>query len=176
VSTRTLVILRHATATNPEGVADPDRPLSDQGRADAAAAGAWLAERGLRPDLVLCSPALRTRQTWHGVALGLVGEPASAEAGSDAPAPEVRYESALYGASMPTLLASVRAVPPQVTTVLLIGHNPGLSALSAALDPDRAETEGLSTAGIAVHTFTGAWTDLAAGGAPLTASHIARAG
>jgi phosphohistidine phosphatase len=185
VSTRTLVILRHAKAADPEGVADPDRPLSDRGRADAAAAGAWLAQNGLRPDLVLCSPALRTRQTWHAVALGLVAErtgaeaaewaPGSAEPASTVTAPEVRYESALYGASVRTLLASVRAATPKATMVLLIGHNPGLSALSAALDPDRADAEGLRTAGIAVHRFTGAWTDLATGGAPLTAAHTARA-
>lgn len=163
MSTRTLVILRHAKAANPDGVADPDRPLSDRGQADAAAAGAWLAQSGLQPDLVLCSPALRTRQTWHAVALGLSS------------APEVRYEPALYGASVRTLLASVRAATPQATTVLLIGHNPGLSALSAALDPDHADAEGLRTAGIAVHTFTGDWTDLATGAAPLTAAHTARA-
>lgn len=173
MSTRTLVILRHAKAANPEGVADPDRPLSDRGHADAAAAGAWLARSGLRPELVLCSPALRTRQTWHGVALGLVED--ETDPASNPPAPEVRYEPALYGASVRTLLASVRAATPEASTVLLIGHNPGLSALSAALDPERADAEGLRTAGIAVHTLTGAWTDLASGDAPLSASHTARA-
>ena len=179
MSTRTLVILRHGEAANPEGVADADRPLSDRGRADAEAAGAWLARSGFWPDLVLCSPVLRTRQTWHGVALGLaavgaeLADPAQPSSGSVSP--EVRYESVLYGASVRTLLASVRGAPPQATTLLLIGHNPGLSALSAALDPDRPETEGLSTAGIAVHTFAGAWTDLATGGAPLAAAHTARA-
>ena len=71
VTTRTLVILRHAKAANPEGVADPDRPLTSRGHADAAAAGAWLAHRDLQPDLVLCSSARRTRETWHGVALAL---------------------------------------------------------------------------------------------------------
>ncbi|MBX6748612.1 MAG: histidine phosphatase family protein [Micromonosporaceae bacterium] len=183
MSIRTLVILRHAKAATPEGVADPDRPLSDQGQADASAAGAWLAQSGLQPDLVLCSPALRTRQTWHAVALGLVAEGASGSADLTEPAqsaaavtaPEVRYEPALYGASVRTLLASVRAASPQATTVLLIGHNPGLSALSAALDPEHADAEGLRTAGIAVHTFSGDWTDLTTGAAPLTAAHTARA-
>jgi phosphohistidine phosphatase len=181
VSIRTLVILRHAKAATPEGVADPDRPLSEQGHADAAAAGAWLARNGLRPDLVLCSPALRTRQTWHGVALGLAtaggaADPADgAQASEGSASPEVRYESVLYGASVRTLLASVRGAPPQATTLLLIGHNPGLSALSAALDPERADADGLRPAGLAVHTFSGAWTDLATGAAPLTAAHTARA-
>src|SRR5690606_26458274 len=110
--------------------------------------------------------------TWHGVALGLAtaggeADPAVTEPSSGSASPEVRYESVLYGASVRTLLASVRVAPPQATTVLLIGHNPGLSALSAALDPERADADGLRTAGIAVHTFTGAWTDLATGAAPL---------
>ena len=66
MSERTLVILRHAKAERPAELADADRPLTQRGHADAAAAGAWLAARGYRPDLVLCSPAKRTRQTWPG--------------------------------------------------------------------------------------------------------------
>jgi phosphohistidine phosphatase len=57
--------------------------------------------------------------------------------------------------------------------VLLIGHNPGLSDLSATLDPEGAD--GLRTAGIAVHTVNGDWTDLTAAAAPLATSHTARA-
>jgi phosphohistidine phosphatase len=161
VTTRTLVILRHAKADRAEGMADADRPLTERGNADAAAAGAWLVHSGLVPDVVLCSPARRTRQTWHGVALGLPT------------APEVRYEPALYAASARTLLAAVRTSAPQASTVLLIGHNPGLSELSATLDPEGAD--GLRTAGIAVHTVSGEWTELTAGAAPLATTHTARA-
>lgn len=163
MTTRTLVILRHAKAANPDGIPDTERPLSERGHADAAAAGAWLVHSGLMPDLVLCSPARRTRQTWHGVALGLPM------------APEVSYEPAIYGGSVRTLLAAVRTAPPEAARVLLIGHNPGLSDLSATLDPAGADAGGLRTAGIAVHTITGDWTDLAAGQAALTAAHTARA-
>ena len=163
MSTRTLVILRHAKAANPDGVPDDERPLTDRGHADAAAAGAWLLHSGLVPDLVLCSPARRTRQTWHGVALAMPT------------APEVRYERALYGASVRTLLASVRAATPDAATVLLIGHNPGLSELSLLLDPASAEEGGLRTAGIAVHTLTGSWTDFGNATAALATAHTARA-
>jgi phosphohistidine phosphatase len=162
-TTRALVILRHAKSEHPEGVADADRPLSERGHADAAAAGAWLLHSGLHPDLVLCSPARRTRQTWHGVALALTT------------APEVRYETAIYSGSVRSLIATVRAAAPEASTVLLIGHNPGLSELSALLDPDGADVSGLRTAGIAVHTFTGAWTELGNDAARLSTSHTARA-
>jgi phosphohistidine phosphatase len=163
VSTRTLVILRHAKAANPDGIPDADRPLTDRGHADAAAAGAWILHSGLTPDLVLCSPTRRTRQTWHGVALSLTA------------APQVRYEPTIYAAPVPTLLATVRAADPDAGTVLLIGHNPGLSELSAMLDAEHAESDGLRTAGIAVHVLEGAWTDFGEASARLSTSHTARA-
>lgn len=173
MTNRRLVILRHAKAANPTGVADAERPLTDRGHADAAAAGVWLSHSGLAPDLVLCSPARRTRQTWHGVALGLTeAVPTDAEGGPASPT--VRYEEAIYGASVRTLIATVRAAG-DAETVVLIGHNPGLSELSASLDPDKADPEGLRTAGIAVHEVTGAWTDVGPGAAPLSTSHTARA-
>jgi phosphohistidine phosphatase len=164
--TRTLVIVRHAKADRPAGTADEDRPLTQRGHADAAAAGAWLAARGYRPDLVLCSTAKRTRQTWRGVAVALTG--------SDAPG--VHFERALYYGSTDDALDLVRQVPADVGSVFVIGHNPTVSMLSSLLDrgTDR-DSDGLRTSGIAVHTHDGDWTDLAPGTAPVTASHTARA-
>ncbi|MFC7481813.1 SixA phosphatase family protein [Luedemannella flava] len=83
---RTLAILRHAKADNPPGVADLDRPLTPRGHADATAAGAWLAAKAILPDLVICSPARRTRETWHGVALGLSAAPSSSTSAPSTPA------------------------------------------------------------------------------------------
>jgi phosphohistidine phosphatase len=164
---RTLVILRHAKADRPAGVTDADRPLTQRGHADAAAAGAWLAARGYRPRLVLCSPSKRTRQTWRGVAVALTGDET----------PEVHYDQALYFGDAEDLLELLRAVPETVGSVLLIGHNPTVSMLSSLLDrgTDR-DSDGLRTSGIAVHTQDGGWTDLSPGSAPVTASYTARAG
>src|SRR2546423_12767472 len=108
MSERTLVILRHAKAERPAGTADEDRPLTQRGHADSAAAGAWLAARGDRPDLVLCSPSKRTRQTWRGVAGALAG----------APEPEGRHGPDPYhggGAEAPSL---GQGVPAHVGTGL----------------------------------------------------------
>ena len=85
MTVRTLVLLRHAKADNPFGMADADRPLTERGLRDARAAGRWLAQQAL-PELVLCSPARRTRQTWQAVAEQL---PAQA-------VPQVRYEPTIY--------------------------------------------------------------------------------
>jgi phosphohistidine phosphatase len=162
VTTRTLVLLRHAKAETPPAVADVDRPLTSRGHADAAAAGAWLSHRGFEPDLVLCSPARRTRETWHGVALAL------------SRAPEVVYDDEVYAATARDLLDLVADVDDGTGTVLLIGHNPGLSDLSILLD-DTGDAEGLRTAGTAVHRFDGHWVECVEGSANLVAVHTARA-
>ncbi|OZV80042.1 hypothetical protein CA850_15085 [Micromonospora echinospora] len=72
-SARTLVLLRHGKAERPEGIADWERALTERGHADAVAAGAWLARHGFRPDVVVCSPARRTRQTWQAAESGMAG-------------------------------------------------------------------------------------------------------
>src|SRR3546814_3844287 len=70
---RELILLRHAHAEPPAtGQSDLDRPLSAEGNAEAEAAGRWLQEQRLVPDLVLCSPSRRTRETLEAV-LGQVG-------------------------------------------------------------------------------------------------------
>jgi phosphohistidine phosphatase len=158
----TLVLLRHAKAANPEGRPDADRPLTQRGHADAAAAGAWLEQRGYAPDVVICSPARRTRQTWHGVALALA-------AGA-----RVSYPDEAYTADARELLELVRSIG-QADTVLLIGHNPAMSALSCLLDPRGADPDGLRTCGLAVHESAQPWARWHGEDAALTAAHTARA-
>src|SRR5690606_2712460 len=97
MTARRLVLLRHANAATPPGVAARARPLAPRGHADAHAAGAWLGQPAA-PQLVLCSSSKRTRQPWHGVAAEL---PRGA-------APEVRYERRLYQGYVADLLAAVR--------------------------------------------------------------------
>ena len=161
---RTLILMRHAKADRPPGVRDEDRPLTARGHADAAAAGAWLARGRLRPDLVLCSPAKRTRQTWHGVAVALAADST----------PTVRYERELYEGDAEDLLTVLRGVDPNARTVLLIGHNPAVSQLSAMLDPAaEADSDGLRTSGLAVHRCAD-WRDFGRGEAVLAATHTAR--
>jgi phosphohistidine phosphatase len=164
---RSLVILRHAKAEHPRGGrGDIDRPLSPQGHADAAAAGAWLLNKRLIPDLVLCSPAKRTRQTWHAVATAL---------GADVSAATTRYESRLYDGGLGELLDLIKPTPPEALAVLVIGHNPLLSMLSEMLDPVGGSGGGLRTAGLAVHQAPAPWPEWAPGSAPRTHEHTARA-
>jgi phosphohistidine phosphatase len=166
---RRLVVLRHAKSAWPEGVEDHRRPLGRRGLRDAPAAGRALAEADCLPDLALCSTAVRARRTW---------ELASAEWGTP---PPVRYDRRLYAAGVPELLEVVRETPPEVETLLLVGHNPGLEelVLEVARDGlddalDRVRTK-FPTSAIAVLSWRGTgWPALGPGTALLTAFTVAR--
>lgn len=96
---------------------DVARQLNKRGRRAAAAIGEWLADEGIRPSLVLCSTARRTRET-----LELLHDALGARV-------PIYLEPGLYLADAATLLARLQRVPREVPSVLVIGHNPGLQEL-----------------------------------------------
>ena len=115
----TLLLLRHAEAEAARpGFADIDRPLSDRGRTEALDAAACMAAQALRVDAMLVSPALRTRETAIIVAaeLDIADEP--------------QLEPALYLGEAAELLPPLQRCTDRAQTVLMVGHNPGLSALA----------------------------------------------
>jgi phosphohistidine phosphatase len=118
---RRLMLLRHAKSDWPGMIADFDRPLAPRGRQAAPAIGQYLKAQGLVPDASLVSPARRTQETW-----GLVSE----ALGADVP---MRVEAGIYEAYPEHLLALVRAAGPEVRSLLIVGHNPGLEELAAEL-------------------------------------------
>ena len=115
-----LILLRHAKAEGdaPSGQ-DFDRPLAPRGLREAEAVAAKLGRLGLRPDLALVSPAVRTRQTWDAVDAAMPGG-------------AVRFDPSLYNAGAQELrrLASQSDEPG---TVLVVAHNPGLQELAVEL-------------------------------------------
>ena len=118
----TLHLLRHAKAVpQEEAGADRDRPLEKRGRRAAQAVAHWVAEHRLAPALVLCSPALRTRQTLDIVASSLKR------------APQILFEEGLYLASARQLLARLRELPDEIEEVMVVGHNPGFYELAVLL-------------------------------------------
>jgi phosphohistidine phosphatase SixA len=140
-----LILLRHAEALPAGGGhGDAERRLSGRGEQEARAAGTWLAQHGVRPDRVLCSPAERTRAT---AALALA---ALADAPAARPAPEI------YDATPGELLALLDQ-HEDAGTVLLVGHNPGIERLVALLVEGRSdEFRGMPPAGLAVLHLDGA--------------------
>ena len=129
-----LVLLRHAKAEAP-AQDDRSRALAVRGRADAAAAGRWLGHRGLVPDRVVVSPALRTRQTWE-------------LAGVVEPVVEPVVDARVYDASVADLLRVLADTPAAVHVLVLVGHDPGLTDLLALLAPGGAAR--MATCAVAV--------------------------
>jgi phosphohistidine phosphatase len=167
---RRLVLLRHAKSAWPSGVPDHDRPLAGKGRRNAKATGGWFAAEGRRPDLVLCSDALRARHTWEIAAAVLD------------PAPACRLEPTLYGAAPDELIELARAAPADVATLVLVGHEPTMSQTADLLAGRGSDAVALRrlhdkfpTSGVAVLRFTGSWPDLGPGQAVLEAFAVPRA-
>jgi phosphohistidine phosphatase len=170
---RALWLLRHGKARRqaPGGGGDRERPLEERGRIDARDLGRRMGGQepvlGLdgvpSPALVICSAAVRTRQT-ADLVVGAHGGGLPVEA----------YRS-LYGAGTDLLLRTVHEVDDSVAAVLVVGHNPTVAQLAWELlsDEDTAdrlalEAHGFPTCGLAVLTAeVGGWEDLGPGDATL---------
>jgi phosphohistidine phosphatase len=162
---RTLYLLRHAKSDRGDpDLSDIDRPLAPRGRRDAPAMAAYMREHDYRPDLILCSPATRTRET-----LALL-QPVLG------PDIRVEFDRKLYLGSPDLLLRRLRDVEETVPSVLVIGHNPGLERLAAALAP-RGDRRALArmrekypTCGLAIiHLHIDRWEQSDLGAGTLTA-------
>jgi phosphohistidine phosphatase len=159
---RRLVLLRHAKSDWPD-VADHDRPLAKRGRRDAPVVGRWLGQAGYVPDAVVCSTALRARETWELAAGGLLAAVPGAS-------PAVRHEPRVYDASVLGLLMLVREFAPEWRTALVVGHNPGMAELTVGLtDPPPEPPAAFPTAAVAVLALPGPWSDAGPGQARLLA-------
>ena len=120
-----IVLMRHGEASYSGGRSDKDRPLTTHGKDQATGAGEWLKNKALYPDFVLCSSALRTRETW---------EILQSSAAINAPA---NIMDDLYLANPHQLLKSIHSCPATTQCLLVIAHNPGLSVLASTLSNQR---------------------------------------
>jgi phosphohistidine phosphatase len=156
-----LFLLRHAKSSwDDPGLADHDRPLAPRGKRAAKVIAEHLREERIAPDLVLCSPSQRTRETLERIAPALGGDVA------------VEIERELYAASADRLLERLRAVDDEVESVMLIGHNPGIEQLALSLAGDGEKLAEVRrkypTAALATLEFDGRWSELEPGTARLT--------
>ncbi len=120
---KTLLVLRHAKSSwKDTGLEDHERPLNQRGQRDAPGMGRLIRERGLIPDLIISSDAVRARLT------------AAAVAETAQYAGEIRLEPRLYGASVDEILSVLRTVEGRnAKTVMIVGHNPGLEEIVALM-------------------------------------------
>ncbi len=163
---RSLVLLRHAKSAYPTGVPDHERPLAERGIREAALAGDWLRANLPAIDAVLCSTATRARETLE-------------RSGIDAP---VRYVDRLYGATAGTVIEEINHVSDDVSTLLIVGHEPTTSEvaiiLAGADGTDTVALERISekypTSSIAVLRIDGGWEQVEPGSAALVEFHVPR--
>ena len=125
-----LTLIRHATADQDAGVRDFERPLNRKGQGEAQEMAKRLNERGLVPDLILVSSATRTRETADAFAkiLGVAAR-------------LLQADDSLYLADGEHILSTIRAVGPRVGHLMVIGHNPGISAAAIALAPETVNSD-----------------------------------
>jgi phosphohistidine phosphatase len=165
LSDRTLLLLRHAKSTYPDGVADHDRPLAPRGVLQAGLAGDWIRANAPAVDAVLCSTATRTRQTL-------------ARTGIDAP---TQFVDRLYDSTPGTVIDVINGIDDAVRTLLVIGHEPTMSQLALGLAADGSEMAAANqisvkypTSAIAVLSTTATWAHLELHSATLVGFHVPR--
>jgi phosphohistidine phosphatase len=157
--------MRHAKAES-FAAGDAERELTARGRADAAAAGAFLAGLGLTPDHALVSSAARARATWAEVAAAL---------GSRL---EPVVEEAVYQGSGAVVVECLQQAPDSPATVMFVGHNPAAAWMAHLLDDGSGDpvagaemARGFPAGAVAVLEVDVPWPELAEQTARLTHFH-----
>ena len=150
----TLLLLRHGKSDSPAGVADFDRPLKKRGRQASDQIGRWLIDNGLTPDFMLSSPANRAITTARRVCETMGKNPGT-----------IHEKRDIYLAELETLLKTVRLLPESADRAMIVGHNPGLEELLAALSKTVVspydESGRMPTCALAVLRLGSAWADTA---------------
>ncbi|MBS0455083.1 MAG: histidine phosphatase family protein [Proteobacteria bacterium] len=145
---KALLLVRHAKSGRDDpSLPDRERPLNDRGRQDAPAMGRRLKKRGVKPDLIASSPALRALTTAQLLAdeIGYQRE-------------DIIVDERLYASSSDTLLAIICAIGDHVDSVMLFGHNPEFTDLAHRLS---SEVMDMPTCAVAEFLFEAeAWADV----------------
>jgi len=133
---KTLTLVRHAKSSwDDRGLSDRERPLNKRGKRDAPVMGKRVAEAGIRPSLIISSPAIRAWKTAKVFAKEL-----------GYPVEFLQREDGLYLASLDNLLDAIATQDPGFNNLMLFAHNPGLTDLANYLVPGL--TSNLPTSGV----------------------------
>ena len=145
---RQVLVYRHAKAEKSDGdIPDRKRRLLPRGRRQCESIGAQLAERGLLPDAVITSPAVRARETADRTAASAGFSGAITEADT------------LYDATPRTYLSVLQDLPDDTERIMLVGHNPTVEEF---VEHASGQSSRMKTAHLAVlETDLASWRDLA---------------
>ena len=133
---KTLTLVRHAKSSwHDTNLSDQERPLNKRGLRDAPIMGGRAVEAGIRPSLIISSPAVRAWTTAKVFATEL-----------GYPVEFLQRENDIYLASLDRLLEVVASQDAGFNNLMVFGHNPGLTDFANYLSPGL--TNNLPTAGI----------------------------
>lgn len=139
---KTILLIRHGHAVAGGGIPDVDRPLSETGKRQATAMAMVIQRRGASPDLVICSPAKRTRETARGLA-----------AGWNYPPERIVTEGVLYQGGSEEYTNVLEAVSDEYGCVALVAHNPVIGHMATLFSSGIIETfHPCSVAAFQVHS------------------------
>lgn len=162
--TRHLYLLRHGKASKDyDAYVDFERPLIKRGKKDSKQMKKWLASNHIMPDLILCSPSVRTKETLEKVIKAFDNI-------------EVLFVESLYLASADEILHLLQQVVSERRNILVIGHNPGFEDFVTNIcdigqsNDSAVERIGnkFPTSSIACIEIEGKWSDLGKAPAYLT--------
>ncbi len=115
-----LFLLRHAMALPQEGGTDIERDLAPKGTEDAISLGKFMHENSYNPDIALCSPAVRTRETLKNLQENLEIS-------------NIEFPEILYSGSTGDYLHEIQKISDKYNNILLLAHNPSIYDLVVLL-------------------------------------------
>jgi phosphohistidine phosphatase len=153
---KTLFLVRHAKSSWDEtGLDDRQRPLNERGKEEAPKMGKHLAGYKVKPDLITSSPAVRALKTAEKIAKELGFRKS-----------DVVVNENIYTFDGGNLVDVIKELDDKYDTVMLVGHNPAITALAKELS--NADIDNIPTCGVALIEFdAGNWKDVSKGGGTL---------
>lgn len=147
-----LLICRHAKSSWQDvNLSDFERPLNKRGERDAPEMGKRLAQRGIRPDLIMTSPAARALAT----AIHYAGQ-------LNYSLERLERNPLQYATSVPALIKILQEVDSRINTLMLVGHNPESTDLANVLG--HLMIDNIPTSGIVALAFSlPTWEEIGAG-------------
>ena len=146
---KTLYIVRHAKSSwNFPELGDIDRPLNERGKRSAPEMGLRLANKGIKPNLLISSPAKRARSTAKKIAKMI-----------QYPKDRIIIEDKFYHGMEEDVIQVIRSTPNNNNGLMIFGHNPGFTELANSLS--EANIYNIPTCGIVAISFnTDHWKDI----------------
>jgi phosphohistidine phosphatase len=133
---KTMFFIRHGKSNwKIPSLTDRERPLNDRGKRDAPFMARLLQERGVKPDVIISSPAVRAMTTTRFISRELLY-----------PQERVVIDESLYLGTVEDLLSVVHSIQNSVNVAMIVGHNPALTLCADLLsgrDPDNIPTCGV---------------------------------